>query len=202
MLKPPAKFIFESTQYSQSKEFCSSQMIIRPASLTDLPSLTEIYNYYVQNSEATFDVQPFIPEQRHGWFRDHSDSPGHRILVAEQNGGEILGYAASGPFRSKEGYRTTVEVTVYCSPGATGKGIGAALYRELFQLLAGEDVHRAVAGIAQPNAASNTLHERLGFTRVGTFTQVGRKFGKYIDVLWMEKVMPKNQPVEIDPGAS
>ena len=164
-------------------------MIIRPASLADLPALTEIYNYYVQNSDATFDIEPFMPEQRCGWFRDHSDSHRYRTLVAEQNGGKILGYAASGRFRSKEGYQTTVEVTVYCSPGATGKGIGAALYRELFRVLAGEDVHRAVAGIAQPNPASNALHERFGFTRVGTFTQVGRKFGRYIDVLWMEKVM-------------
>ena len=164
-------------------------MIIRAASLADLPAVTEIYNYYVQNSEATFDIQPFMPEQRRAWFYDHSGAHRHRTLVAEQDGGEILGYAASGPFRSKEGYRTTVEVTVYCSAGATGKGIGAALYGELFRLLAGEDVHRAVAGIAQPNPASNALHERFGFTRVGTFTQVGRKFGRYIDVLWMEKVM-------------
>ena len=164
-------------------------MIIRPASLADLPALTEIYNYYVQNSDATFDVDPFTTEQRRGWFHDHSDGHRHRTLVAEQNSGKILGYAASGPFRSKKGYQTTVEVTVYCSPGATGKGIGGALYRELFELLAGEDVRRAVAGIAQPNPASIALHERFGFTRVGTFTQVGRKFGKYIDVLWMEKVM-------------
>ena len=166
-------------------------MIIRPASLADLRVVTDIYNYYVQNSDATFDIQPFTPEQRVGWFQDHSDGQRHRLLVAEQKTGEILGYAASGPFRSKEGYRTTVEVTVYCSPGATGMGIGAALYRELFQLLAGQDVHRAVAGIAQPNAASNALHERFGFARVGTFTEVGRKFGKYIDVLWMEKVMER-----------
>jgi phosphinothricin acetyltransferase len=154
-----------------------------------LAVLTEIYNYYVQNSHATFDVQPFMPEQRRGWFHDHSDEHRHRVLVAEENNAKIVGYAASGPFRSKEGYRTTVEVTVYCDPDSTGKGVGVALYRELFELLAGEDVHRAVAGIALPNAASIALHERFGFTNVGTFTEVGQKFGKYIDVLWMEKVM-------------
>jgi|SRR5579862_2588115 len=167
-------------------------MIIRAASLADLPVLTNIYNYYVENSDATFDLQPFMPEQRRGWFNDHADGRRHRLLVAEEKAGEILGYAASGPFRSKKGYETTVEVTVYCSPGAMGKGIGGALYRELFKLLGGENVHRVVAGIAQPNEASNRLHERFGFTRVGTFTQVGKKFGKYIDVLWMEKVMGKS----------
>jgi phosphinothricin acetyltransferase len=177
-------------------------MIIRAASLADLRALTDIYNYYVQNSPATFDIQPFMPEQRRGWFQDHSDGHRHRLLVAEQKIGEIVGYAASGPFRSKEGYRTTVEVTVYCRPGATGKGIGAALYRELFDLLAGQEVHRAVAGIAQPNPASNVLHERFGFSKIGTFTQVGLKFGKYIDVLWMEKVMAQRRQVEIGTEAS
>jgi len=165
-------------------------MIIRPALLADLPRVTEIYNHYVQNSHVTFDVQVFTPEQRVGWFHDHSDRPRHRMLVAEEEDGEILGYAASGPFRSKEGYRTTVEMTIYCSAGASGRGIGAALYRDLFALLAGEDVRRAVAGITQPNLASNALHERFGFHKVGTFTQVGQKFGKYWDVLWMEKAMP------------
>ncbi|MBV8051221.1 MAG: N-acetyltransferase [Acidobacteriaceae bacterium] len=177
-------------------------MIVRPASLADLAKLTDVYNYYVEYSPATFDIQPFTPQQREGWFHDHSDGHRHRLLVAEQKPGEILGYAASGPFRSKEGYQTTVEVTVYCHPAATGKGVGAALYRELFELLKCEDVHRAVAGIAQPNAASNALHERFGFVMVGTFTDVGRKFGTYIDVLWMEKVMPPKPQVEISKEAS
>ena len=72
----------------------------------------------------------------------------------------------------------------------TRKGIGSRLYLELFSLLEKEDVHRVVAGIAQPNAASNALHERFGFTKVGAFTEVGHKFGKYWDVLWMQKTMP------------
>jgi phosphinothricin acetyltransferase len=78
-------------------------------------------------------------------------------------------------------------VSIACKPGLTGKGIGTLLYTELFSQLAGEDVHRLVAGIAQPNPASNLLHERFGFKKIGTFTEVGRKFGKYWDVIWMEK---------------
>jgi phosphinothricin acetyltransferase len=164
-------------------------MIIRPASIADLPRITEIHNYYVQNTHITFDVRPFTPEQRVPWFNQHSNGGRHRILVAE-DGGQILGYTATGSFRSKEAYETTVEVSVACSPDSTRKGIGSQLYRELFSLLEKEDVHRVVAGIAQPNAASKALHERFGFTKIGAFTEVGRKFGKYWDVLWMQKTMP------------
>jgi phosphinothricin acetyltransferase len=164
-------------------------MIIRPASLSDLPRLTEIHNHYVQNTHITFDVRPFIPEQRVSWFHDHSDGRRHRILAAEEAGMGIIGYAATGCFRSKEAYETTVEVSIACSPDAIGKGIGTQLYQALFAVLSHEDVHRVVAGIAQPNAASNALHERFGFKKIGIFTEVGRKFGKYWDVMWMEKLM-------------
>jgi phosphinothricin acetyltransferase len=165
-------------------------MIIRAAALADLPRITEIHNYYVRNTHITFDVRPFAPEQRASWFHEHSDGRRHRILVAE-NDGKILGYTATGSFRTKEAYETTVEVSVACSPDSTGKGIGSQLYQELFSLLEREDVHRVVAGIAQPNPASNLLHERFGFKKIGAFTEVGRKFGKYWDVLWMEKLMPR-----------
>ena len=165
-------------------------MIIRPASLADLPRITEIHNYYVENTHITFDVHPFTPEQRVPWFHEHSDGRRHRILVAEDEG-EIVGYTATGSFRPKEAYETTVEVSVACSPGSTAKGIGSRLYRELFSLLEKEDVHRAVAGIAQPNPASTALHERFGFKTIGAFSEVGRKFGKYWDVLWTEKMMPR-----------
>ena len=164
-------------------------MIIRPASLADLPRITEIHNYYVQNTHITFDVRPFTSEQRVPWFNQHSNGGRHRILVAE-DGGQILGYTATGSFRSKEAYETTVEVSVACSPDSTRRGIGSQLYQELFSLLEKEDVHRVVAGIAQPNAASNALHGRFGFTEIGAFTEVGRKFGKYWDVMWMQKTMP------------
>ena len=164
-------------------------MIIKPASLADLPRLTEIHNYYVQNTHITFDVRTFVPEQRVPWFHDHSDGRRHRMLVAEQAEIGILGYAATGPFRTKEAYETTVEVSVACSPDAIGKGIGTQLYQALFSVLGEEDVHRIVAGIAQPNAASIAFHERFGFKKIGTFTEVGRKFGKYWDVMWMEKPM-------------
>jgi phosphinothricin acetyltransferase len=80
-------------------------------------------------------------------------------------------------------------MTVYCAPEATRRGIGTILYTELFKTLDGEDIHRATAGITMPNEASVALHQRFGFVQVGIFTQNGRKFGRYWDVLWMERPM-------------
>ncbi|MFK0264509.1 GNAT family N-acetyltransferase [Streptomyces angustmyceticus] len=102
-------------------------------------------------------------------------------------GGPLLGYATSSAFRPKAAYAPSVEVTVYCAPHAAGRGIGTLLYTSLFRALADEDVHRAYAGITQPNEASTRLHTRFGFRHIGTYTEVGRKFGRYWDVAWYQK---------------
>ena len=109
------------------------------------------------------------------------------VLVACDAQGGVLGYACTGRHRSKDAYDTTVEASVGCRPGGVGRGLGTLLYKALFDAIADQDIHRIVAGIAQPNPASNALHERFGFKRIGLFTQVGRKFEKYWDVMWMER---------------
>jgi len=166
---------------------------IRPATLNDLPRLTEIQNHYIENTHITFDVHAFTPEQRIGWFTEHSDGQRYRVLVAEDRDSDLLGYVATGRFRPKPAYETTVEISVACTPHMVHKGVGTKLYAELFAVLSGEDVHRVVAGIAQPNPASNALHQRFGFRPIGTFTEVGRKFGRYWNVTWMEKSLGKDQ---------
>ena len=160
---------------------------VRPATLEDLPGITEIHNYYVVNTHITFDVQPSRPEQRLQWFLEHSGDQRHRLLVACEAEGTIVGYTCTGRFRTKEAYDTTVESSIACGPGQDGKGIGTLLYKSLFDALADQDIHRIVAGVAQPNPASNALHARFGFKTIGRFTQVGRKFGEYWDVVWMER---------------
>jgi phosphinothricin acetyltransferase len=159
---------------------------IRPGTEADLPRLTEIYNHYVLHSAATFDLEPLTVEQRRASFeRFRRDGP-HRLLVAEC-GGAVVGYADSHAFRDRRAYETTVETSVYCAPEATGRGIGTRLYEELFEAIAGEDLHMAVAGITLPNAASVALHEHFGFELIGVMHAVGRKFERYWDVAWYEK---------------
>ena len=164
-------------------------IVTRPGQPGDLDALTRIYNYYVENTHVTFDLSPFTVEARWEWFGHYAATGRHRLLVAE-SAGEVLGYATSGRFRDKAAYDPSVETTVYCAPEAVGRGAGTALYDALFAELAGEDVHRAFAGVALPNDASLALHGRFGFTEIGTFGEVGRKFGKWWDVVWLERGMP------------
>jgi phosphinothricin acetyltransferase len=160
--------------------------LIRPALISDLPRLTGIYNYYILNTPITFDIEPYTVEQRMPWFQQFAPTGRHRLFVAEENG-IVVGYAGTMRWRPKAAYDTTVETTIYCATETVSKGIGGRLYRELFDSIAKEDIHQIVAGYTLPNAASAALHERLGFKSVGVFKEVGRKFGKYWDVAWMEK---------------
>lgn len=159
---------------------------IREALREDLPQLTEIYNHYVIHTPITFDIERYTPEQRGVWFEDHCDGQRYRLLVAEESG-QIVGYAGTGRFRAKRAYDTSVEVTIYCAPTFTGRGIGSLLYEALFQTIANEDINRILGGITLPNDASLALHRRFGFKQVGVFTGNGRKFGQYWDVAWVER---------------
>jgi phosphinothricin acetyltransferase len=159
----------------------------RAATLQDLPALTQIYNHYIVQTPVTFDLRPVTPGERRPWFNDHSTTGRYRILVAEDAVGQVIGCASSSRWRPKAAYDTTVESSVYCHPEQTGKGIGSLLYQALFDLLEHENVHRVVAGITLPNPASVRLHERFGFRRVGDFSEVGFKFGRYWDVAWFER---------------
>ena len=160
---------------------------VRAGRAADLPALTEIYNHYVVGTHVTFDLEPFsVGDRRRRWFDHYADTGRHRLLVAVEPG-RVLGYATSSRFRDKPAYQPSVESTVYCAPDATGRGIGRLLYSALFDALRDEDVHRVFAGVALPNDASLALHRRMGFTDVGTFHEVGRKFGRWWDVMWLER---------------
>jgi phosphinothricin acetyltransferase len=160
--------------------------LIRPAEARDLGALTRIYNHYVCETPITFDVEPYTEETRRPWLEQFTRDGRYRLLVAER-AGEVLGYAGTTRFRPKAAYDTSVETTVYLDPAATGRGLGARLYTALFAELEGLDIHRVLAGITLPNEPSLALHRRFGFQEVGTFRAVGRKFGSFWDVIWLEK---------------
>ena len=163
--------------------------LVRPGGVDDLAPVNDVYNHYIRDTHITFDIVPFTIEQRHEWFSTFSATGPHRMLVAVDGdaGDRVLGYAWSHPFRPKQAYETSVETSIYLAPDAVGQGVGTVLYGALFDALAGEDLHRAYAGIGIPNDASIALHERFGFARVAYFTEQGRKFGRYWDVAWYEK---------------
>ncbi|MEU5536423.1 N-acetyltransferase family protein [Streptomyces sp. NPDC020362] len=165
-----------------------TEVQVRPGVEGDLEALTALYNHYVRETAITFDTAVFTAEKRRPWLLSHPEDGPYRLMVAtEADSQQILGYATSSPYRPKPAYSTSVETSVYVAPDAGGRGIGTLLYDALFKILADEDVHRAYAGIAQPNQASERLHARFGFRYVGTYREVGRKFGRYWDVAWYEK---------------
>jgi phosphinothricin acetyltransferase len=165
-----------------------TEPVVRAARSGDAPGVIRLYNHYVENTPVTFHVEPLRLDPPDPWIQAFADRGRHRLFVAEAEG-RVLGFAGSRPFRPKPAYDTTAETTVYLAPDALGRGLGARLYTALFEALAGEDLHRAVAGITLPNAASLALHRRFGFGEVGVYHEVGRKLGRYWDVLWMEKAL-------------
>jgi phosphinothricin acetyltransferase len=167
----------------------TTTVAIRPASLDDLPRLTEIYNHYVINTPTTFDTEPFTVEQRREWFSHYGTSGRYRMLVAE-TGGAIAGYTTSSKFHPRAAYDTTVELTILCAPEWVGHGIGRQLYTALFQQLAGEDIHAFTALITLPNKGSCGIHEHFGFELMGVLREGGRKFDKYWDVAYYQKLLP------------
>lgn len=161
---------------------------LRSAASGDLPRLTEIYNWYVQNSFATFDEAPVSAENRRAWFGTYAAAGPHQLLVAEVDG-TVSGYASSSPYRSHPAFSATVEITVYLANDARGQGLGAQLYDELLGRLAAERVHSVLAAVALPNAASVGLHLSRGFREVGTFTDYATKGGQPISSTWFEKLL-------------
>jgi phosphinothricin acetyltransferase len=162
------------------------EIAIRRAEEGDLRAIDALYAIYVRETAITFDLVPPTWEQRRLWFARFGERGRHQLFVAAR-AGRVLGYACTRPFRDKAAYETTVETSIYLEPAACGQGLGGRLYEALLAAIEGSDVHLAVAGITLPNPASVALHERLGFRSAGVMSQVGRKFGRYWDVLWMQR---------------
>ena len=164
-------------------------MQIRPGVENDLPRLLAIYNHYVEHSYATFDTQLVTLRQRRDWFEAFSEAGPHRLYVVETRDG-VEGYASSGVFRARAAYDRSVETSIYLDPESGASGLGSALYARLLEALEEEEgVHRAYGGVAIPNESSVALHQRFGFKRVATFSEVGFKFGRYWDVAWFERAV-------------
>lgn len=163
---------------------------VRRARESDLPALLAIYNHYVVNTHITFDCEPRTLAERAVWYAQFGETGRYQCFVAEECG-KVVGWASSSRFKDRAAYDTSVETTVYLAPPETGRGVGRRLYEALLTALAREDVHRAYGAIATPNAASIRLHERIGFERVAGYREVGRKFGRFLDVSVYERAVGK-----------
>jgi phosphinothricin acetyltransferase len=160
--------------------------VIRSATESDAGAIAAIYNYYITDTIVTFEEEPLPATELARRIRSVHDA-GLPWLVAEENG-EILGYAYATPWKDRIGYRFSVESTVYLSKDCTGRGIGSALYEELFRLLEAKGVHCVIGGVCLPNDASVALHEKFGMKKVAEFEEVGIKFDRWLNVAYWQKI--------------
>lgn len=163
-------------------------MIVRDAAADDLPGILAIYNDAVAHTTAIWNDTPADLDNRRDWWRARV-AGGHPVLVAVEEAGAVLGYASYGPFRPFDGYRQTVEHSVYVAEAARRRGVATALLAALEERARAAGMHAMIGGIAAENAASIALHQTLGFTETGRLPEVGRKFGRWLDLVFLQKIL-------------
>jgi phosphinothricin acetyltransferase len=160
---------------------------IGDATERDIPDMREIYNHYVANTTVTFDEDPLTLAEMRAKFRS-VQKLGYPWLVAKSPNGVMLGYAYLAPWKTRAAYRFTVENSIYLGPASTGKGLGAALMKELLARAKAAGVREVVAVIADRGAeASIAIHEKFGFREIGRMGRVGFKFGRWLGTVLMQK---------------
>ena len=163
-----------------------SQLEVRLATETDLPAINAIYNHYVSISTTTYVLAPTTIEERHRWFAGRDAI--HPVTVAYR-GDQLVGWGSLHTFRAIAGYRQTVENSVYIHPDHHRTGVGAALLADQIERAQALGLHAIVAAIDSEQTASLALHAKAGFHEVGRFPQVGRKFDRWLNAVFMERLL-------------
>lgn len=163
-----------------------SACAIRPAMRADAEAINAIQNHYVANSTATFLTEPLTLEQRYAWLDGRS--PEHPVTVAVGQG-TVVGWAALGEFRSRPAYRHSVEFSIYVHPERHRRGIGHALLADLVERARAAGHHALVGGCCSESTAVIAMLQAEGFSRVAHFPEVGRKFDRWLDVVFMQKLL-------------
>ncbi|MBU1329055.1 MAG: GNAT family N-acetyltransferase [Gammaproteobacteria bacterium] len=161
---------------------------IQDASEADLPDILAIYNDAVEQTTAIWNETLVDLANRRAWLAERV-AAGFPVLVARDMAGAVLGYASYGTWRTIEGFRQTVEHSVYVRTDQRGQGLGPALMQALIARARAANLHVMVAAIESENTASIRLHQRLGFVTTGQMPQVGRKFGRWLDLTFMQLIL-------------
>jgi L-amino acid N-acyltransferase YncA len=159
---------------------------VREARAGDLEAILAIYNEAVVNTTATYDYEPRKPEAHRQWF-EAKRAQALPVLVGIE-AGEVAGFASYGPFRPWAAYLHTVENSIYVAPQKRGRGIGAAILGPLIEAAREKGFHAMVAGIDAANAASLKLHAKFGFEKVAHFREVGWKFERWLDLVFLQRI--------------
>ena len=162
------------------------EVSIRVACAGDLGAINDIYNHYVASSTSTWQYAPTPDDERRAWLEAHDDA--HPITVAELDG-EIVGFGSLSLYNPREGYRFTVENSVYVHPEQQRRGVGGALLGDLIERARALGHRTIIAGISADQDASVALHRAAGFVQVARLERVGFKFGRWLDVLYLQKML-------------
>ena len=163
---------------------------IRKMTIDDIGAVTEIYNEAILSTTATFDIEPNSPEDRKRWFSEHG--PKHPVIVSEIEG-DVVGWASLSRWSDRGAYEGTAEVSVYVDGTNRGKGVGKSLLSAIVEEGRKAGFHTLTARIVAGNDTSVKLVKSLGFFKIGTLREVGYKFGKYHDVIYLQKIFnPKS----------
>ena len=157
--------------------------LVEPA---DAEALRDIYNREVEGSTVTFDMVPRTLSEQAAWIDEHSGSYPALVAVAD---GAVVGYASLSPYRPRPAYATTVESSVYVHHAARGLGVGATLMEAIVESAAAHGFHSIIARIVGDHEASIALHAKVGFEVIGREHEVGRKFGRWLDVVIMQRML-------------
>jgi L-amino acid N-acyltransferase len=161
-------------------------LVIRQAERRDAAELRDIYNHFVNGSTAIFDLVHRTIDEQVQWIDEHSG--GHAAIVAIESG-RVVGFGSLSTFRDRPAYATTVEDSVYLLEAYQGRGLGRRVLEELIRLAEAHGFHSIIARIVGDNEVSINLHASCGFEIVGTEREIGRKFGKWLDVVEMQRML-------------
>ena len=164
---------------------------LRPATASDLAAINDIYNHYVLHSTCTYQEVPEPIKGRRQWFSQHRDR--HPVIIAEADG-RVVGWGSLSPYHARSAFRHTVENSIYVHPQQHRRGIGARLLQDLIVRARTLGHHAIVAAIEADQPASVALHAKFHFEPVGQLQQVGFKFGRWLDLLYMELLLDVSRP--------
>lgn len=164
-------------------------MLIRNAIRNDLQQILDIYNEAILNTTSVFQYDPHTIEMRTEWFAQKQKDR-FPVFVAEENN-VVVGFSTFGPFRNWQGYKYSVEHSIYVKDGERGKGIGKLLMQPLIDAARQMNLHTIIAGIDADNSMSIQFHKQFGFVEVAYFKEVGYKFDKWLDLVFMQLMIDR-----------
>lgn len=167
-----------------------SDLTIRLATEGDLPAIREIYNHYIRTSTATFQLEPVTESERLAWFRARGEKHPATVAIAA---GDVVGWGSLSAWKERAAYDRTVEASVYVREGYFHRGIGRALLTDLVERARALGHRVVIGGACTEQPASIALQASLGFIPIGTFREVGSKFGRWLDVTYLQLVLPERE---------